>query len=101
MVLGLFVAVDEEFCVLEKRLTGLKKEMVFNRPFYSGKLEGKDVIITKTGIGKVCGALTTTLLISKFGCDKIIFIGTAGALQPGLHIGDFVVGEKMVQHDCD
>lgn len=96
MPLGIFVAIDEEFAGLKKHIGNLKMEMIINRPFYTGKFEGKDVVLTRCHIGKVAAAIATTILIDHFKCEKIIFVGTAGALDPKLRIGDFVVAESCV-----
>ena len=52
-------------------------------------------------IGKVAAAMTATLLLGVFGVDRILLCGTAGGIAPGLHVGDFVVGDRSVQHDFD
>jgi adenosylhomocysteine/aminodeoxyfutalosine nucleosidase len=52
-------------------------------------------------IGKVNAALTATLLIEKFGCQKLLFSGVAGGINEALKIGDLIFGEKLVQHDVD
>jgi adenosylhomocysteine nucleosidase len=40
-------------------------------------------------------------LISDFGVAEIIFTGVAGAAQPGLKVGDVVIGTRLWQHDMD
>ncbi len=49
-----------------------------------GELEGKTVVVTQSGVGKVNAAMTTTLLIESFGVDQLIFTGIAGASDPKL-----------------
>ena len=43
----------------------------------------------------------TQILIDNFGIDAIINVGSAGAANDELEIGDIVIGNKLVQHDFD
>ena len=54
-----------------------------------------------SGVGKVNAARTTQILIDKFDTKYIINVGSAGALNDNLKIGDIVIGSKLVQHDFD
>lgn len=69
--------------------------------FYSGILNGKKVVVVKSGIGKVNAALCAQAMILKFGVTAIINTGIAGALGSGLKIFDFVVSSAAVYHDFD
>ncbi len=69
--------------------------------FYKGSLYGKDVVVIQCGIGKVNAALCTQLLILKFGVDKVVNTGIAGATGTDLNIYDFVVSTETVYHDFD
>ena len=68
---------------------------------FKGKIYGNTVIIVKSGVGKVCGAVCTQLLIDKFNPDYIINIGIAGGLGSNMEVEDIVIAEKLVQHDFD
>ena len=69
--------------------------------FYKGSLYGKDVVVIQCGIGKVNATLCTQLLILKFGVDKVVNTGIAGATGTDLNIYDFVVSTETVYHDFD
>lgn len=66
-----------------------------------GDLGGVKVCCAKTGVGKVFASATTAHLITKYRPEAFIFIGTAGALDPSLEIGDIVIATDSVQHDLD
>ncbi|HEX7021592.1 MAG TPA: 5'-methylthioadenosine/adenosylhomocysteine nucleosidase [Trueperaceae bacterium] len=87
---------EELLAILESRedlcLTGLE--------VCRGRLEGEPVLLARCGIGKVNAAALTQLLIGQ-GAQRIIFTGVAGALAPGLGIGDIVIGTDAIQHDLD
>jgi adenosylhomocysteine nucleosidase len=56
---------------------------VGGREFWVGHLHGQDVVAVLSGIGKVAAATTATLLIERFGVQRIVFTGVAGGLGPG------------------
>ena len=60
----------------------------------------QQVIVTRSGIGKVNAAVTTTVLINHFRVDKIIFTGVAGAASRPIP-SDVVISTGLVQHDVD
>ena len=69
--------------------------------YYTTTYKGIDVVIAYSKIGKVNASLTASTLIQKFGAEKLLFSGVAGALNPSLKIGDVVVATKLAQHDLD
>ncbi len=74
----------------------------FNRlKFYEGTLDGVNVVIVKSGVGKVNAALCAQTLVMKFNVTHIINSGIAGAMGTGLGVLDFVVSEGAVYHDMD
>lgn len=69
--------------------------------FMEGKIHGNDVVLVRSGIGKVNAALCAQRLILQFGCTNIINTGIAGAMAHGLGVMDFVVSSDCVYHDMD
>lgn len=68
--------------------------------FSVGELDGYPVVLSQAGMGKVYAALVATLLADRFECRAIAFSGVAGGLDPELGIGDVVIAEHTIQHDC-
>jgi adenosylhomocysteine nucleosidase len=71
------------------------------RQFWLGHLEGREVVVVLSRIGKVATATTATLLLAGFDVERIVFTGTAGGLGDGVRVGDVVVADTLVQHDMD
>ena len=71
------------------------------RDFWVGHLEGREVVLVLSRIGKVAAATTTTLLLAEFGVQELVFTGVAGGLGAGVRVGDVVVADALVQHDMD
>ena len=59
--------------------------------FETGKIHGKEVVVVRSGVGKVNAALCAQRLILQFNCTNIINTGIAGAMAEGLGVLDFVV----------
>ena len=71
------------------------------RTFFEGTGRDRKSCLCFRAVGKVSAAITTLLLLERFGVTHIVFTGVAGAIDPGLRIGDVVVAERLVQHDMD
>lgn len=102
MPIGIMAAMQEEIDTLLKELSaGSEVVNEGRRTYHSGHLWGAPVVIVFSRWGKVAAATTATDLISDFGVSEILFTGVAGAAQPGLRVGDIVVGARLWQHDMD
>ena len=66
---------------------------------YTGKLEGKAVCFTNSGVGQTAAASATALMLSRFPVVCIVFTGVAGGLLQGQQVGDFVLASVVI--DCD
>lgn len=69
--------------------------------FHRIRLEGRESVLVKSGIGKVFSALVCQHLIDAFSPSSLIFTGVAGALNPVYAIGDVVISRDCMQHDVD
>ncbi len=66
-----------------------------------GRYHGFEIVATTAGMGTVNAAAAAQHLISAHGANAIIFSGIAGGLNPALHIGDVVIGERLRYLDTD
>lgn len=92
-------AFELEVELLKNRMEDRKELKIEGIPFYTGTLNGQPVVLTRSGIGKVNAALTTTLLLEHFKPKQVLFTGIAGAMNPSLHPGDIVIGKQLAHHD--
>lgn len=100
-MIGIIGAMESEVLTLCNALEDKKEIKAGGYTFNQGKISGKDVVVVKSGIGKVNSALCAQLLILKFNADKLINTGIAGATGGNLGIFDFVVSTQTVYHDFD
>lgn len=101
MKLAIIGAMDIEINFLVTQLTDKKVDTINNFTFFSGNLLHHEVVIVKSGIGKVMSGLLLSTLMHNFrNLDKIINVGVAGGLVP-LEIADIVVGSNYLYGDVD
>jgi len=101
MKTGLIGAMREEILLLKDEIKDLKTDQIGSREFYSGTIEGEEVVMCLSGWGKVAAASTATSMINLYRVDQLLLIGLAGSMQAHLEIGDIVVADKLIQHDVD
>jgi len=70
-----------------------------HREFIVGKISGTDVVLTRSPMGMINNAITTQILISHFGVQRIVSIAPAGGLTDQIKIGDMVIARQVWQHD--
>ena len=59
-----------------------------------------NLVIERSGMGKVNAAVKAADLIGREHPDLVISTGVAGSTSPSVHTGDFVVGQKVAYHDA-
>ena len=101
MTIGIIGAMDEEIALLQKQIKNQTIETVANTMYIKGTLETKDVVLVKSGIGKVNAAMTTAILMEKYQPTFVINTGSAGGFSEALKVGDVVISDAVVHHDVD
>ncbi|MDQ0900016.1 5'-methylthioadenosine/adenosylhomocysteine nucleosidase [Paenibacillus sp. V4I7] len=99
--IALIGAMNEEIELLVSHMTDVRETIKAGITFRDGTYFNKQVVVCRTGVGKVNAAVTTQILIDSFGVEAVIFTGVAGALDPELNIGDLVISSECMQHDMD
>ena len=101
MKIGVIGAMEEEVYLLRESLDNVKTEGIANCEFTSGTYKGQEVILLKSGIGKVNAAMSTTLLLQQFKPDVVINTGSAGGFDADLEVGAIVISDEVRHHDVD
>ena len=99
--IGIVVAMDEEREEILELMTNVEVKQIYNLRFLTGRINNRDCILIKSGVGKVNAARTTQVLIDNFEVEFVINAGAAGAVNYLLNIGDIVIAKHVVQHDFD
>ena len=90
MKIGIIGAMEEEVTLLRDKIENRQTITIGGSEIYTGQLNGTEVALLKSGIGKVAAALGATLLLEHCKPDVIINTGSAGGLAPTLKVGDIV-----------
>lgn len=100
-MIGIIGAMDEEVEQIVAAMSLEREETKAQMTFKAGKLSGKDVVIVRSGVGKVNAAVCTQILVDDFGVDYVINTGIAGSLKADIDIEDIVISEDVLHHDMD
>lgn len=100
-MIGIIGAMDEEVAQIVEVMTIEKEETKAQMNFKQGKLNGKDVVVVRSGIGKVNAAVCTQILADDFKVDYVINTGIAGSLKAEIDIADVVISSDVLHHDMD
>lgn len=99
-ILILSAMVEEiDYLVQAFNLSSIDK--INDNDLYLVEKDDKKIYILNSGIGKVNSSITTSMMLSKYKIDKLISIGTSGALTNQTKIGEFVNGKRLAYHDAD
>lgn len=101
MKVAIIGAMEEEVTLLRNNIENSTIETIAGCEFTTGKMDGVDVVLLRSGIGKVNAAMSTTILLQKFSPDYIINTGSAGGYNPSLNVGDVVISSEVRHHDVD
>lgn len=101
MIIGIIGAMDEELEIILSESKICETKLKANMKFNLGKFCGKDIVVVRSGIGKVNAAICTQILVDDFKVDTIINVGIAGGVAEDVYPGDIVIADSLIQHDVN
>ncbi|KQL20606.1 5'-methylthioadenosine/S-adenosylhomocysteine nucleosidase [Cytobacillus solani] len=101
MKIAIIGAMEEEVTLLREKIEDKTQEVVAGCEYTSGKMDGVNVVLLRSGIGKVNAALSTAILLERYKPDYVINTGSAGGFNPQLNVGDVVISTEVRHHDVD
>jgi len=99
--LGILAAMPQELEAVLSDFDADRAERVAGRLFHRGEAGAVPLVAVVAGIGKTSVAATTTLLIERFGVERVILVGVAGGVSREVALGDVVVATAALHHDLD
>ena len=99
--IGIIGAMEEEIENIKPYIDIISTKNIVGLDFYMGKMGGNNVVLVRSGIGKVNAAVCSQVLIDLYAVDYIINVGVAGAINKDLKIGDVVIATDTMHHDMD
>lgn len=101
MKIAIIGAMEEEVEILRSKVESQNTSVIAGCEFIEGKIDKHDVILVKSGIGKVNAAIATTLLIQQYDPDVVLNTGSAGGFAESLEVGTIVISDEVRHHDVD
>ncbi|WP_299203382.1 5'-methylthioadenosine/S-adenosylhomocysteine nucleosidase [uncultured Amphritea sp.] len=99
--IGIIGAMDEEVELLKQSMEERQEHTIAGYSLYTGTMHGVQVVLLKSGIGKVNAAIGTTLMLQEFQPTCVINTGSAGGFATELEVGDVVISTEVRHHDVD
>ena len=101
MKIAVIGAMEEEVELLRAALNDTKVISMASSEYTTGTYAGKEIVLLKSGIGKVNAAMSTTILLHEFKPDVVINTGSAGGFDEALDVGAVVISDEVRHHDVD
>ena len=99
--IGIIGAMEEEVAILKEKMSEVTVLKKAGMEFLKGILGGQQVVVVRSGIGKVNAGICTQILADVFQVNAVINTGIAGSLKAEINIGDIVLSTDTMQHDVD
>lgn len=92
---------EVEVATLKSNMTVKNTVKKASMEFYEGTIGNTEVVVVRSGIGKVNAGICVQILIDLFGVTHVINTGIAGSLNADINIGDIVLSTDACYHDVD
>ena len=96
---GILGAMDAEIDGIISAMSAVEKTVCCGSEIFTGSIGKRDIVLARSGIGKVNAAFAACLLAGRFGVSRIYMTGVAGGLGGRLHTLDALVPDGFVQYD--
>lgn len=94
---GIIVAMDAEYNLVRERLENVQQGVMGS--FLKGNIGTTDIVLAKSGIGKVNAAITTFRMLTVYSPSYVVNTGVAGSLDARVDRKSVVIGTKVKYHD--
>ena len=101
MKIGIIGATEVEVATLKSNMTVKNTVKKASMEFYEGTIGNTEVVVVRSGIGKVNAGICVQILIDLFNVTHVINTGIAGSLNADINIGDIVLSTDACYHDVD
>jgi adenosylhomocysteine nucleosidase len=98
---AILAPMQEELDALTRLLPSSTRETLHGLEILRVPYLGQDLILARSGVGKVNTAMNLALLLSHLKIDEVINLGSAGGLRKEQRILDLVVPDEVLAVDVD
>ncbi len=99
--LGIICAMEEELAPLKEHMKNYQKKSKATMDFFEGHIDGQNLVMVVSGIGKVNAALCAQILIDDYEVTHLLNVGVAGGVKETLKPMDIIIATSLIQHDMD
>ena len=92
-MVGLIISGSNELSVITRRYPTTKSVSGTNKNFFNFSIGNTEITAVESGVGIKNARTAANDLINRFKPEIIVNAGVAGALSPGIEVGNVVVGE--------
>ena len=96
-MIAVTIASLQEISDLKRKLSIKEQETLSGSVFMKAIICSREIIVVETGVGKRKASFSAKHLIEKYSPSVVVCVGAAGALDPGLNIGDIVVVKENLR----
>ncbi len=100
-MIAILAAMDIELEALKALMSDITYKSIKSVEVIFGKLDGHDVILAKSGVGKVEAAIRTVIILEEFDVELLIDIGSSGSLKEEIGVGSVIIPSVLAYHDLD
>lgn len=98
---AIVAAMPQELAALIALFHEYRKESCFGLDVHHARHGRHELLFALSGVGKANAASTMTLLLTRYGIDRVINIGSAGGLDAAQRVLDVVAPAEVVYTDVD
>jgi len=92
---------EEEINSIKSEIEIISAKNIVGLDFIMGKMFGNNVVLVKSGIGKVNASVCTQILIDMYAVDYVIGVGASAILGGEMTTGDVVISDDVCYFDFD
>ena len=100
MKIAIIAPMEIEAAYYRKYFHSEDKEMFGSTVLEHFSVNGNDVYLGLSGIGKVQAAMNLASLLSNVDIDMIFMTGSAGSMNPDVHKEDLILPSEFAYHDA-
>jgi len=97
----IMIASDSELQCLIKKMSRAQHEVHAGTVFFTGALQGRDVVMVRTGVGAKKAGAASRHMLQRYAPASALITGFAGAIDPVLSFGDIVIVERVLTRRGD
>lgn len=100
MKIAIIVPMEIEAAYYRDNFHSEDKEMFGSTEFEHFSVNGNDIYLGLSGIGKVQAAMNLSSLLSNVDVDMIFMTGSAGSMNKNIHKEDLILPSSFTYHDA-